>query len=391
MNIYIHIAKRFLSSVNDTGRFTSIISIVGICIGSFALVISISVLNGFENKLDEKISNFEGHLKISGLNQNYDLTKFRTIESITDLSFSSDRKGIIKNNINEAIVTFKQLDFDKLKSFYNIPFVGDIADDNKLIIGNDIASRMGLSIGDEVVISSPLDQNSIFGFSSTVKTSISGIFFSKILDYDNRYILISNKLGNKIFYNNSNLPSLDVKISDVSKIGVVKARAANIIDKGNEIHSWRDRNAVLVSAIEAEKLGSIIVLSLIIVVASFSVISTISLITMKKIKDIGVLRLLGMELVNVKKIIIIQTIIIGLKGLLLGLFFGISFVLLQNNYELITLPSEIYAMEVLPMYIAYEDILVVLIINILFIITAGLISAKKFLKTDPLETLKWVK
>jgi len=391
MNIYIHIAKRFLSSVNDTGRFTSIISIVGICIGSFALVISISVLNGFENKLDEKISNFEGHLKISGLNQNYDLTKFRTIESITDLSFSSDRKGIIKNNINEAIVTFKQLDFDKLKSFYNIPFVGDIADDNKLIIGNDIASRMGLSIGDEVVISSPLDQNSIFGFSSTVKTSISGIFFSKILDYDNRYILISNKLGNKIFYNNSNLPSLDVKISDVSKIGVVKAKAANIIDKGNEIHSWRDRNAVLVSAIEAEKLGSIIVLSLIIVVASFSVISTISLITMKKIKDIGVLRLLGMELVNVKKIIIIQTIIIGLKGLLLGLFFGISFVLFQNNYELITLPSEIYAMEVLPMVIAYEDILVVLIINMFFIITAGLISAKKFLRTDPLEMLKWVK
>ena len=391
MNIYIHIAKRFLSSVNDTGRFTGIISIVGICIGSFALVISISVLNGFENKLDEKISNFEGHLKISGLNQNYDLTKFRTIESITDLSFSSDRKGIIKNNINEAIVTFKQLDFDKLKSFYNIPFVGDIADDNKLIIGNDIASRMGLSIGDEVVISSPLDQNSIFGFSSTVKTSISGIFFSKILDYDNRYILISNKLGNKIFYNNSNLPSLDVKISDVSKIGVVKAKAANIIDKGNEIHSWRDRNAVLVSAIEAEKLGSIIVLSLIIVVASFSVISTISLITMKKIKDIGVLRLLGMELVNVKKIIIIQTIIIGLKGLLLGLFFGISFVLFQNNYELITLPSEIYAMEVLPMVIAYEDILVVLIINMFFIITAGLISAKKFLRTDPLEMLKWVK
>ena len=128
-----------------------------------------------------------------------------------------------------------------------------------LLLGMILLLEWGLSIGDEVVISSPLDQNSVFGFSSTVKTSISGIFFSKILDYDNRYILISNKLGNKIFYNNSNLPALDVKISDVSKIGVVKAKAANIIDKGNEIHSWRDRNAVLVSAIEAEKLGSIIV------------------------------------------------------------------------------------------------------------------------------------
>ena len=391
MNIYIYIAKRFLSSVNDTGKFTSIISIVGICIGSFALVISISVLNGFENKLDEKISNFDGHFKISGLNQNYDLTKLRSIESITDMSFSIDRKGIIKNNINEALVTFKQLDFDKLMSFYNIPFVGDISDDNKILIGNDIASRLGLSIGDEVVISSPLDQNSIFGFPSTVKTYISGIFFSKILDYDNRYILISNKIGNKIFYNNSNLPLLDVKISDVSKVEVVKAKAENIIDRGNKVYSWKERNAVLVSAIEMEKLGSIIVLSLIIVVASFSVISTISLITMKKIKYIGILRLLGMELVNVKKIIIIQTIIIGLKGLLLGLFFGISLVLLQNNYELITLPSEIYAMEVLPMVIAYEDILVILIINIFFIFSAGLISAKKFLKTDPLEMLKWVK
>ena len=391
MNIYIYIAKRFLSSVNNTGKFTSIISIVGICIGSFALVISISVLNGFENKLDEKISNFDGHLKISGLNQDYDLTKFRTIKSITDLSFSSDRKGIIKSNTSEALITFKQLDFDKLKSFYNIPFVGDISDDNKIVIGNDIASRLGLSIGDEVVISSPLDQNSIFGFPSTVKTYISAIFFSKILDYDNRYILISNRLGKKVFYNNSNLPSLDVKISDVSKIEVVKAKVANTIDKRNKVNSWKERNTVLVSAIEMEKLGSIIVLSLIIVVASFSVISTISLITMKKIKDIGVLRLLGMELFNVKKIIIIQTIIIGLKGLILGLFFGVSFVLLQNNYELISLPSEIYAMEVLPMDIAYEDILLVLIINILFIITAGFISAKKFLRIDPLETLKWVK
>ena len=391
MNIYVNIAKRFLSSANDTGKFTSIISIIGICIGSFALVISISVLNGFENKLDEKISNFDGHLKISGLNLDYDLTKFRTIKLITDLSFSLDRKGIIKSNTNEALITFKQIDFDKLKSFYNIPFVGDISDDNKIIIGNEIASRLGLSIGDEVVISSPLDQNSIFGFPSTAKVYISAIFFSKILDYDNRYVLISNGLGNKVFFNNSNLSSLDVKISDVSKIEVVKAKIANIIDKGNKVQSWKEKNAVLVSAIKMEKLGSIIVLSLIIVVASFSVISTISLITMKKIKDIGVLRLLGMELVNVKKIIIIQTIIIGLKGLLLGLFFGVSFVLLQNNYELISLPSEIYAMEVLPMDIAFEDILLVLIINILFIITAGFISAKKFLRIDPLETLKWVK
>ena len=391
MNIHFYIAKRFLSSINETGKFTSLISITGICIGSFALVISISVLNGFENKLDEKISNFDGHLKILDLNQNYDLTELKSIEPIIDLSFSLQRKGIIKNNSSESLVTFKQIDFDKLKSFYNIPFVGDLSDGNKILIGNDIASRLGLAIGDEVIISSPLDQSSILGFPSAAKTHIGGIFYSKILDYDNKFVFISNTIGNKIFHNNSNLPSLDVKISDVSKLEMVKEKIINIVGKGNKVFSWKEKNAVLVSAIEMEKLGSIIVLSLIIVVACFSVISTISLITMKKIKDIGTLRLIGMNLIDVKKIIIFQTMIIGSKGLFLGVFFGISSIFLQNHYEFITLPSEIYAMEVLPMVITYQDILVVLIVNIFFIMSTGAIGAKKFLKTDPLEMLKWVK
>ena len=391
MNIYFYIARKFLSSINETGKFISFISIVGICIGSFALVISISVLNGFESKLDEKISNFDGHLKILSLSQDYDLTKIKSIESITDLSFSLDRKGIIKNNSNESLVTFKQIDFDKMKFFYNIPFVGDISDDNNIIIGNDIASRLGLGIGDEVVISSPLDQNTILGFAPAAKTHICGIFHSKILDYDNKYVFISNKIGNKIFHNNASLPSLDVKISNVSKIETIKEKIISIVGTENKIVSWKERNAVLVSAIEMEKLGAIIVLSLIIVVASFSVISTISLITMKKIKDMGILRLLGMELIGVKKIIILQTMIIGSKGLFLGLFLGLSLILLQNYYEIISLPSHIYAMEVLPMIITYKDILVVFIVNIFFIMGAGILSAKKFLKIDPLEMLKWIK
>ena len=391
MSIYFFVAKKFLSSTSETGKFISFISIAGICIGSFALVISISVLNGFENKLDEKISNFDGHLKILALNQNYDLTKIKSIESITDLSFSLDRKGIIKNNSTESLVTFKQIGFDKMKYFYNIPFVGDILDDNKIIIGNDIASRLGLGIGDEVVISSPLDQNSILGFPPATKTIICGIFYSKILDYDNKYVFISNKIGNRIFHNNVSLPSLDVKISNVSKIEAIKEEIINIIGVEYKISSWKESNAVLVSAIEMEKLVAIIVLSLIIVVASFSVISTISLITMKKIKDIGILRLLGMELIDVKKIIILQAMIIGAKGLFLGLFLGLSLIFLQNYYEVISLPSQIYAMEVLPMIITYKDILVVLIVNVFFTLGAGMFSAKKFLKIDPLEMLKWIK
>jgi ABC-type lipoprotein release transport system permease subunit len=133
------------------------------------------------------------------------------------------------------------------------------------------------------------------------------------------------------------------------------------------------------------------VLSLIILVASFSMSSTLSLITIKKIKDIGILRLLGMKLGDIRKIIIYQTLIIGLKGLLWGMVCGLGLVTFQNIYNIISLPSDIYAMETLPMILTLKDIGMVVFINVFIIMISGISGGKKFLNHDPLELLKWVK
>ena len=140
-----------------------------------------------------------------------------------------------------------------------------------------------------------------------------------------------------------------------------------------------------------EKIGSIFVLSLIILVASFSMSSTLSLITIKKIKDIGILRLLGMKLGDIRKIIIFQTLIIGLKGLFWGMVCGAGLVSFQNFFNIISLPSDIYAMETLPMILTFEDIGMIFFINVFIIMIAGISGGKKFLNHDPLELLKWVK
>ena len=132
-------------------------------------------------------------------------------------------------------------------------------------------------------------------------------------------------------------------------------------------------------------------LCFIILVASFSMISTLSLITIKKIKDIGILRLLGMKLGDIRKIIIFQTLIIGLKGLLWGMVCGVVLVSFQNFFNIISLPSDIYAMETLPMILKFKDIGMVFFINVFIIIIAGISVGKKFLNHDPLELLKWVK
>ena len=391
MNLYYHIAKQFFLSLNDIGRITKKISIIGIGLGSFALIISISVLNGFEQKLDEKISNFDGHIRISGIEQRYDILEIESLEGIISTSFSLNRKGIIKYSSDQSVVTFKQIDYNKIKSFYEVPFVGNNPNENEILIGNDVAARLGIRVGDEVIISSPLDNVSFLGFPPAIKTKVSGIFYSKILDYDNKYIFISNNIGKKLFHNISNLKSLDVKVKNSFEIDSIKKRLVSLLGTEKTIESWKDRNSALVSAIEMEKIGSIFVLSLIILVASFSMSSTLSLITIKKIKDIGILRLLGMKLGDVRKIIIFQTLIIGLKGLFWGMVCGAGLVFFQNFFNIISLPSDIYAMETLPMILTSEDIGMVFFINVFIIMITGIFGGKKFLKHDPLELLKWVK
>ena len=105
--MHYFIAKNFLASMNTTGKITNIISVVGISLGSFALIISISVLNGFENKLDEKISNFDGHLRIPNSISNDKLSKIKSLKEVKSVLFNYERKGMIHHLSNQSLVTFQ--------------------------------------------------------------------------------------------------------------------------------------------------------------------------------------------------------------------------------------------------------------------------------------------
>ena len=388
--MHYFIAKNFLASLNTTGKITNVISVVGLSLGSFALIISISVLNGFENKLDEKISNFDGDLRIPSSVSNDKLSKIKSLKEVESVLFNYERKGMINYLTNQSLVTFKQVTFDYFDSFDEIPYIGALPSENEILLGNDIASRLGIRAGDMVKISSPLDKTFILGFPPTLEVKVSGIFSSKILNYDSKYIFISKTIGKILFSDVNENQFIDIKLNHSSKIEEARIALSNIIG-GEVISTWRDRNKVLAGAIQMEKIGSIVVLSLILLVASFSILSTIYLMTIRKIKDFGILRFLGMKIDDVRYLIMYQALIIGFRGVCIGFFSGVSIVLFQNVFKIISLPNDIYAMEVLPMVLSAEDIIVILIINVFFIMSTGFFGAKKFLKYDPIEMLKWVK
>ncbi len=391
MKLYLFIARQFLASSKGVGKFTGIIAKAGIVIGSLALIIAVSVLNGFEKQLNNKISDFEGHIKVSGVGFNYNSSIIDGIEGIIMVSPNRERRGLINYESKRKVVTFKEINTDLIEKFYKFPIIGNYPNDNQVLVGYDIASRLGIKVGDEIIISSPLDQASMLGFPPALKSQVSGLFYSKILDYDNKFIFISKKAGERLFQSGSNTKYLDVKISDnVDKRYIMEK--LSILYKGDiKVQSWEERHSILVKAMKMEKIGSIIVLSLIILIASFNMVATLSLITIKKIRDIGILRLLGANLKDIRKILIAQAFIIGSAGTFFGIFFGITVVFLQNKLGIISLPSDIYAMDVLPMILTIKDVLIISSICFVFIAIPGFFAGNKVSKFDPLEALRWTK
>ena len=388
---FFFIANRFLNSNKGTGKLTGMVSTLGIAIGCFALIISVSVLNGFKSQVNNKIKDFEGDIKISSVGLSDDVSIFDGVDEIKIVSPNRERRGIIINGSKQKVVTFKEINTNIVKHFYKIPIIGDYPNSKQVLVGYDIASRLGIKVGDEIIISSPLDQKTILGFLPSKKLQVSGLFHSKILDYDNKFVFIPKNIGTKLFTNKNQVNAFDIKIKNPSKIMVVKKYLMELLGENIKIESWKDRHSTLVKAMNMEKMGSMIVLSLIILVASFNMMATLSLITIKKIKDIGILRVLGSSVNDTQKVLFSQAIIIGGKGTVCGIIIGVGFVLFQNLFGFIKLPGDIYAMDILPMVLTIFDMVIIISISLILIIIPGWFSARKVLNLKPIEAIRWVK
>ena len=388
---FFFIAKRFLNSNKGTGKLTGIVSTLGITIGCFALIISVAVINGFKSEVNNKIKDFEGDIKISGTRLSDDLIVFEGMSEIKIVSPNRERRGVVINGPKQKVVTFKEINPNIVKHFYKVPIIGAYPNNKQVLVGYDIASRLNIKVGDEIIISSPLDQKMTLGFLPSKKLQVSGLFHSKILDYDNRFVFIPQNIGRKLFTRKNQINAIDVKINNQEKIMTVKNELIQLFGNNIKIESWMDRHSTLVKAMNMEKIGSMIILSLIILVASFNMMATLSLITIKKIKDIGILRVLGFSVFDIQKVLFSQAIIIGGKGTLCGIFFGVFIVFLQNWLGFIKLPSDVYAIDLLPMILTFFDVVIITLISLILIIIPGFFSAKKVSNLKPMKAIRWVK
>ena len=222
MKFQLLIAKKFMLGGAGSGpsRLNGWISIIGMIIGAFAILISLSVMNGFEKRVIEKLIGFEGDIRItSSVDSNLEkiFNEINSDPSIDKALLYKERIGMIfAKNDSKRIVTFKSIDIENLDSFYNIDFINKGIDNagQSIVIGNLLAQRLNVSVGDPLTIMSPIDQSSSLGLPILLDVKVGKIFNSQVLDFDDRIVFINKEMGNRIFLRKKNYDGIDLRLID---------------------------------------------------------------------------------------------------------------------------------------------------------------------------------
>ena len=382
MNFSYKIAKRFLMGARSSGpsKLTGWMSIIGLCIGSMAMVLSIAVLNGFEHRVIDKIIGFESDIrltKIEDFNNSIDIVN--KVSGVKSLMPFQERKGLIlaKGGI-QRMVTLKAIEIDKFASFYNIDSfsTNNYGDQPIVYLGEMTARRLNVREGEVVRLLSPIDHGYSWGLPAQIQCVVGGIFNIQVLDLDDKIAFIPLEIGEKLFIRKIKPDGIDIRLKEGYNIDLVVNELRNKILEV-KVDTWGDLHQELFGAMKFEKIGTLIVLSLIIVVACFNLVTTLVLVAAQKAREFGILQVLGSNKKTIKSIVMYQGGLISSFGIISGLFIGLFFIYMQNIFGIISLPEDIYFTSYLPMVILLKDIVAILAISIGMVIVSIYISANR--------------
>ena len=391
MNFSLKIAKRFMLGGKGSGpsRLTGWISIIGLTIGCMAMILSISILNGFESRVINKIIGFEGDIRVANVSNWNNLDSY--ISSLSNVKSSisfQKRKGLlIGKNDSQRMIELKSLDIDKISEFYDLN-IKQVKSSSlpQVFLGEMTARRLNLNLGDAVRLLSPIDNGSAWGLPIQAQCIVGGIFSIQVLDLDDKVAFIPKKIGQKLFLRKDGPDGLDIRLHENSDIQMVVNMIKSNFPEAT-IKKWSDLHTELFNAMKFERFGALFVLSLIIVVACFNLITTLILVSAQKIRQIGILQVMGCSKKSIKSIIMNQGLMIGSIGIFTGSFIAIFFIKIQNNFGLIPLPEDIYFISSLPMDIYFYDIFTILSISFGMVILSVIIAAKRANMISTLEAV----
>ena len=400
------IAYRYLFTKKKDGfiNIISTFSFIGITLGVAVLIVVMSVMNGFRSELINKINGFNPHVKIFSYDGSLDLNKLKN-KKIKDISrdfflSNSGEAVVIHDSYTKGIILRGYLrdDFKKLNVINNKNFEGKKSISyNHISIGKELSFILDVKLGDKISLISPSSVMSIAGSLPKQKSFIvESIFESEINEFNQNIAFLNLNDLEEFFELNKNNRYLEVFLKNPKNIESKKLIFQSIY-KNELVNSWADLNQSLFSALKVERNVMFIILSLIILIAAFNIVSGLTILVKNKTRDIAILKSIGVQNLSIIKIFFIVGFLIGTLSTLTGIVAGIIFslniesirILISKVFNISLFPEEIYFLSKMPSEIDPFSIFLISLFSIIITCLVSIYPAIKASKIDTIKSLKY--
>jgi len=402
------VAFRFLRPKKKEGflKIISLFSFTGITLGVAILIIVMSVMNGFRTELINKILGFNPHIIVTPYNDKIILEDLNKIESIkndiTRTTFTYNGQAIIisKDNTRGILVRSDLYnDISKIDLIKNGIIDGSLNFFKKdtISIGRDLAISLDLVSGDEITIMSPTQLQTPFGsLPLQEKFTISSVFSTGLAEFDKNFIFMHFDNMNSLFEIDETDLDLEIFLKDPDKANIIKKKIQQIYTD-HYVYSWADLNKSFFGALKVERNVMFIILTLIVVVAAFNIISGLTILVKNKTKEIAILRTIGVSKRSIAKIFFLTGFSIGFFATITGVTIGVLFsyyveeirVLITSMFNIQLFPEEIYFLSQMPSEINFNYILIIVFFSLTITFLATLFPSISAAKLDPIKALKY--
>ena len=402
------IAFRYLKPKKKEGflKVISIFSFTGIALGVAILIIVMSVMSGFRTELINKILGFNPHIIVKPYDKKInkeDINKLDEIKkSISRIAFTFSGQGILINRENTTgilVRSYLQNDIDKIDLIKNGIIDGSLNSFNKntISIGKELAISMDLLVGDEITLMSTSNLQTPFGnLPLQEKFKISSIFSTGLAEFDQNVIFMPFENANSLFETSDMDIDLEIFLNNPDKVQLIKQNVQKIFSN-HYVYTWEDLNKSFFGALKVERNVMFIILTLIIIVAAFNIISGLTILVKNKTKEIAILRTLGISKTSIAKVFFIIGFTIGFLATITGVTIGILFsyyieeirVLITSIFNIRLFPEEIYFLSQMPSEINLGYIIIISLFSLLITFLATIFPSLSAAKLDPIKALKY--
>ena len=383
----------------------SLISTIGVAVGVMALVVALALMTGLQGELRDRILGSTAHVYVwkTGGIEDYqaEVVKLRGIDGVIGAAPAILGRALISTDRADAFISFKGIDpmlepqvtdIQRTMQRGNVAALAPASEDDipGILVGRNLADQLGVNVGDFATLVTPQGTLSPIGMiPRSRRVRIAGVYQLGLYEFDAAYGFVTLDFAARLM-GKATPDLIQLKVEDIEDAASVSDSVVDTLGRGDYVsQDWTDMNQQLFSALWLEKMAISITIGLIVMVAALNIIASLILLVMEKSRDIAILKTMGTSSGRVMRIFMMQGLIIGVVGTVIGATLGLALCWVLDTYRLIQIPMDVYQVAYVPFVVQPLDFVVVVVSAIVICFLATLYPSRQASRLDPVQALRF--